>query len=131
MADMQKGRDVLQGMAVCNGELNKLSAKVPYQRGRRTCNEQGSLIVLLLLREQPVLSHLDGTVPQPDDGGCLQTCDDRHFHCKRAPADACNTQAPDHCSHNKPPTNHQKEVNGRFTAGVGKEKQKTLKGFYT
>ncbi len=24
-----------------------------------------------------------------------------------------------------------KEVNGRFTAGVGKEKQKTLKGFYT
>ena len=54
MADMQKGRYVLQGMAVCNGELNKLSAKVPYQRGSRTCYQHGSLIGLMLLTKQPV-----------------------------------------------------------------------------
>ena len=34
MADMQKGRYVLQGMAVCNGELNKLSAQVSDERRR-------------------------------------------------------------------------------------------------
>jgi len=54
MADMQKRRDVLQGMAICDGELNKLRAKVPYQRGRGTCNKHGSLIRLMLLTKQPV-----------------------------------------------------------------------------
>jgi len=54
MAEMQKRRDVLQGMAICDGELNKLRAKVPYQRGRGTCNKHGSLIRLMLLTKQPV-----------------------------------------------------------------------------
>ena len=67
----------------------------------------------MLLREQPVLSLLDGTVPQPDDGGCLQACDDRHLHCKRVPADARNSQAPDHCGHNNPPTYPSKEEQRR------------------
>lgn len=72
MAEMQKGRYVLQGMAVCDGELNKLRAKVPYQRGRGTCDEHGSLIRLMLLTKQPVqqkgqpLFSLDLSV---DDGG--------------------------------------------------------------
>ncbi len=44
----------------------------------------------------PVLCFLDGTVPQPNDVGGLQACDDRHLHCKRVPADARNSQAPDH-----------------------------------
>lgn len=72
MADMQKGRDVLQGMAICDGELNKLRAKAPYQRGRRTCDEHGSLIRLMLLTKQPVqqkgqpLLSLDLAI---DDGG--------------------------------------------------------------
>ena len=72
MAEMEKGRYILQGMAICDGELNKLRAKVPYQRGRGTCNKHGSLIRLMLLTKQPVqqkgqpLFSLDLAV---DDGG--------------------------------------------------------------
>ena len=61
----------------------------------------------------PVLRLLDGTVPQSDDGGCLKACDDRHLHCKRVPADARNSQAPDHCGHNNPPSYPPKEEQKR------------------
>jgi len=72
MADMQKGRYVLQGMAVCNGELNKLSAKVADDRRSRTCYQHGSLIGLMLLTKQPVQKEgqpLLGLDLAVDDGG--------------------------------------------------------------
>jgi len=59
-------------MAVCDGELNKLRAKVAYQRGRRTCNEHGSLLRLVLLREQPVQQKGQSLISLDlafDDGG--------------------------------------------------------------
>lgn len=54
MADMQKECNVFQGMAVCEGELNKLSTKIAHKPRRGTCYQQDSLFHLTFGRERPI-----------------------------------------------------------------------------